>query len=369
MNRHIRTMHGLSEFENDTNGDDESQDSVSSEDVDTDNDSEANHSETDSNLSDNSGDEFGEGWNNTDSEEDSNDPWDVIVSQTFVSFSNSDKPCMQIESCFETVHVFSAVAQAKAEMTHIESIVLNVLDGSKYSNCDCCIYGYQKTTIHRENAFVKETFFHNSKKAYMVARQFQCSVKHTSFKVVNIQLAGKMESCNISYSVHPVLYPEIKENGFGICTKIAYNYINPVYLIEWFEYQKMMGVDMVLISLQSLNEAAYKVLRYYEREGIAKLISFPKEMPGKLAEINVLQDEVEKNYAVINDKFGSAVTNKRKTAVWGRISMMVSSLGVAHRSAKECKDKWGNTKKEAKKIFSVKKRDHGKRVVDHRLNQ
>ncbi|VDI61086.1 Hypothetical predicted protein [Mytilus galloprovincialis] len=78
------------------------------------------------------------------------------------------------------------------------------------------------------------------------------------------------------------------------------------------------------------------------------------------AEINLLQDEVEKNYAVINDKFGSAVTNKRKTAVWGRNSMMVSSLCVAHRSAKECKDKWGNTKKEAKKIFSVKKRDHGK---------
>ncbi|XP_071148005.1 myb-related transcription factor, partner of profilin-like [Mytilus edulis] len=77
-------------------------------------------------------------------------------------------------------------------------------------------------------------------------------------------------------------------------------------------------------------------------------------------EINLLQDEVEKNYAVINDKFGSSLTNKRKTAVWGRISMMVSSLGVAHRSAKECKDKWGNTKKEAKKIFSVNKRDQGK---------
>ncbi|CAC5404788.1 unnamed protein product [Mytilus coruscus] len=39
---------------------------------------------------------------------------------------------------------------------------------------------------------------------------------------------------------------------------------------------------------------------------------------------------------------------------------MVSSLGVAHRSAKECKDKWGNTKKEAKKMFSVKKKDHVK---------
>ncbi|CAC5407308.1 unnamed protein product [Mytilus coruscus] len=78
------------------------------------------------------------------------------------------------------------------------------------------------------------------------------------------------------------------------------------------------------------------------------------------AEISVIQDEVEKNYAVINDKFSSSVSNKMKTAVWTKISMKVSSLGVAHRSAKECKDKWGNTKKEAKQIFSVKKRDHAK---------
>jgi hypothetical protein len=28
---------------------------------------------------------------------------------------------------------------------------------------------------------------------------------------------------------------------------------------------------------------------------------------------------------------------------------MVSALGVAQRTPKECKDKWGNTKKEAKK--------------------
>ncbi|CAG2188769.1 unnamed protein product [Mytilus edulis] len=45
------------------------------------------------------------------------------------------------------------------------------------------------------------------------------------------------------------------------------------------------------------------------------------------AEINLLQDEVEKNFAVINDKFGSAV--------WGKISMMVTSLDVSHMSAKE----------------------------------
>ncbi|VDI03559.1 Hypothetical predicted protein [Mytilus galloprovincialis] len=187
-----------------------------------------------------------------------------------------------IESCYETVHVFSAVAQAKTKWSFIESIVLNVLDGSRNSNCDCCIYGYQGTPIYRVNAVVKETYIHNSKFTDLIARQFQCSVKKIGFRMVNIQLVGKMESCSISYNLHPVLYPEIKENGFGICSKIAYNYLNPLHLIEWFEYQKMMGVDMVLISLQSLNKDAYKVLRYYEKEGITTLISFPNDMPGKL---------------------------------------------------------------------------------------
>ncbi|CAC5380379.1 unnamed protein product [Mytilus coruscus] len=75
------------------------------------------------------------------------------------------------------------------------------------------------------------------------------------------------------------------------------------------------------------------------------------------AEISVLQDEVEKNYAIINDKFSTAVSNKKKSAIWNKISMMVSALGVAHRSAKECRDKWGNTKKEAKKDITEDDRD------------
>ncbi|CAG2241932.1 unnamed protein product [Mytilus edulis] len=123
--------------------------------------------------------------------------------------------------------------------------------------------------------------------ADLIARQFQCSVQNIGFRMVNIQLVGKMESCSISYNLHPVLYPEIKENGFGICAKIAYNYLNPLHLIEWFEYQKMMGVDMVLISVQSLNKDAYKVLRYYEKEGITTLISFPNDMPGKLEDLHL----------------------------------------------------------------------------------
>lgn len=61
------------------------------------------------------------------------------------------------------------------------------------------------------------------------------------------------------------------------------------------------------------------------------------------AEKNVLQTEVEKNFNILNEKFGDGVTNQRKNDVWKRISLHVSALGVASRSVKECKDKWAFT--------------------------
>ena len=36
---------------------------------------------------------------------------------------------------------------------------------------------------------------------------------------------------------------------------------------------------------------------------------------------------------------------------------MVSAVGVAQRTPKGCKDKWRNTKKEAKKVYSLARKD------------
>ena len=67
------------------------------------------------------------------------------------------------------------------------------------------------------------------------------------------------------------------------------------------------------------------------------------------AEINVIQDEVEKHFSLLNDKTTSKA-NQKKLEVWSTISRMVSALGVAQRTPKECKDKWGNTKRLRKSI-------------------
>ncbi|XP_071132806.1 uncharacterized protein [Mytilus edulis] len=187
-----------------------------------------------------------------------------------------------IESCSENVHIVSAVAQAKRHLSQIEFVVLNVLDGSKRTNFDCCIYGDEKLSVYRVKAVVKETYRENRKFADLKARQYQCFVHNIKFQMKYIQLVGKKELCNSSHIRQPVSYAPVKENKFAICAKVAYNYLNPLYLIEWFEYQKMMGVDTVLIALQQINEDAYAVFKYYEREGIAILISFPCKLPGNI---------------------------------------------------------------------------------------
>ena len=74
-------------------------------------------------------------------------------------------------------------------------------------------------------------------------------------------------------------------------------------------------------------------------------------------QINVIQDEVEKKFSLLNDKFSTAKANQKKLEVWSNISRMVSALRVAQRTPKECKDKWGNTKKQAKKVYSLARKE------------
>ena len=77
-------------------------------------------------------------------------------------------------------------------------------------------------------------------------------------------------------------------------------------------------------------------------------------------EMNVLQSEVERNFDILNEKFGSGSTNAKKNAIWDRITIQINALGVAKRTAKECRDKWANTKRAAKKAFTQQKTERSK---------
>jgi len=56
--------------------------------------------------------------------------------------------------------------------------------------------------------------------------------------------------------------PRQKER-LAVCVPVAYGHIDPVKLIEWFEFQRILGVSLVGVYLLSnFSESAEKVFRY-----------------------------------------------------------------------------------------------------------
>ncbi|CAG2239364.1 unnamed protein product [Mytilus edulis] len=72
-----------------------------------------------------------------------------------------------------------------------------------------------------------------------------------------------------------------------------------------------------------------------------------------VAEEDLIQQLVEKHSGVINGKLTNTVTNQLKKKVWDDIAIKVNSLGVAIRTATEVRNKWRNTTRVAKAVYTT----------------
>ena len=79
-----------------------------------------------------------------------------------------------------------------------------------------------------------------------------------------------------------------------------------------------------------------------------------------VAEENLIQEEVEKNLKVLTGKINNQHTNKMKNEIWQNITDKVNSLGVACRTQNEVRNKWRNTTREAKSIYTKYRSETGK---------
>ncbi|CAG2217811.1 unnamed protein product [Mytilus edulis] len=71
-----------------------------------------------------------------------------------------------------------------------------------------------------------------------------------------------------------------------------------------------------------------------------------------VGEEDLIQQLVEKHSSIINGKLTNTVTNQLKK-VWDDIAMKVNSLGVALRTATEVRNKWRNTTRVAKAVYTT----------------
>ena len=73
--------------------------------------------------------------------------------------------------------------------------------------------------------------------------------------------------------------PERRPGGLAVCAKIVYGHrLNVEKLVEWFEAQKLLGVDRVQLFDLTVNGTVRRVLQYYVDTGLLTLL--PYKLPG-----------------------------------------------------------------------------------------
>ena len=66
----------------------------------------------------------------------------------------------------------------------------------------------------------------------------------------------------------------------------------------------------------------------------------------------MITQKFEENQAMLESKFTNTTTNKLKQSVWEEMTSAVNTVGTAHRSVAEVKEKWTNLQRTAKHKLS-----------------
>ncbi|RUS79015.1 hypothetical protein EGW08_013226 [Elysia chlorotica] len=71
-----------------------------------------------------------------------------------------------------------------------------------------------------------------------------------------------------------VLVPERRTFEFAICTKVIYDYVDPIRLLEWFSFVEVMGASKVLTFYNNVHNDTMTVLNHFVKTGLLELIDF-----------------------------------------------------------------------------------------------
>ncbi|KAL3836351.1 hypothetical protein ACJMK2_021784 [Sinanodonta woodiana] len=184
------------------------------------------------------------------------------------------------------IFIYSAITRNTTINSTWDNVVLTGWEHSRYTNIKftCCLW-YQKVGFMS----VKGTRKHRwSKldKANLLAKQFVCSNPGMKWNdiLLGITVTSVTHTCSNDTHLYvvPIFAYHQSNSKLAICNKIAYGSVSPESILEWFEVQRLLGVDKVLTYANiDLNEKARQVLRYYEEMGIAEVLPFHIPMKDK----------------------------------------------------------------------------------------
>ncbi|PVD22529.1 hypothetical protein C0Q70_18343 [Pomacea canaliculata] len=239
----------------------------------------------------------------------------VGFSLTFVVFSKStfqvrtsarwqisrlERRCCPSEKKTSTVKFFKTVEGQdtflySAIVNHEEpvhgeiNIIITAFDSTATDDLTCCVVMNNKklytTTASVYYKYYIEEYFSSVlemfKNAPTKAKQYSCVVPQIGFQASHVMLTSS--SCPETLEDYlPVIYPRKVPDGLAICAKASFgDKLNPNILMEWFEMQRLLGVDKIQLMDLHNPEPIQKVFRYYTDLGLLDLL--PYELPGEPA--------------------------------------------------------------------------------------
>ncbi|KAL4237709.1 hypothetical protein ACF0H5_002423 [Mactra antiquata] len=154
--------------------------------------------------------------------------------------------------------------------------------GLKASGIKCCFLMNSGALIehHRPSRSLGE-------RVALTSSQTTCPVEShiQDVKGVTLQFAESKCSMNTSAYIKPSVPIKPTDNeSFAICLKILFGQINVGLLVEWLEYNRLIGVDKIFMFTYNLKREVRDVLRQYVKAGFVETrpYKYPKKKYHKI---------------------------------------------------------------------------------------
>ncbi|GAB1606540.1 hypothetical protein Ahia01_000936600 [Argonauta hians] len=107
---------------------------------------------------------------------------------------------------------------------------------------------------------------------------FMCEV---TSKYIPEYVSLYFNECNIRTNLLKINVPEKKrKHKFAICVETGYGHIDPVVILQFVEYNKLMGVSSISVYPCNVSNNNLNIFRYYEKEGIMQVYLTPSPLQG-----------------------------------------------------------------------------------------
>lgn len=183
------------------------------------------------------------------------------------------------------LYIYSAYVESKYQGNDLSHSKITAIawihEPLRKRQVKCCILLHNSKLMSTNADIVMpwSIFFDEELIVVMYLCQPEVDLKH--MKGVTLELTNHSCSLDTKVYVRPTATEVEHQGRIGQCAKLIYGNINGNRLIEWFEFQKLVGVKRIVAYPYEIKSLfALKVLEHYEKEGVLHMVKgfdFPEK--------------------------------------------------------------------------------------------